>query len=233
MWDDEDEERPAVGWVPLEGRGSLPYALLHGESLVAVASWALDEAGRRAARLHRLLGRRPGAGDRAGAPRPALPRHAGGLHRPGGRGRHQRRRVVAGVRPVTDTVKRREGGRARRDRRPGRAARGHLSRWCCPPPWSRRSDALPATDDLADLVAALRADHDGGRCWRRRPRAAGSATSPTCGSWRRWPPPTSRAAARPGPGPRRRSPSGWWRGPAPRAPAGRCTSRRRRPCPCR
>jgi len=35
----------AVGLVPVEGRGSLPFALLHGESLVATASWALAEAG--------------------------------------------------------------------------------------------------------------------------------------------------------------------------------------------
>ena len=34
-----------LGWVPLEGRGSLPFALVHGESLVAAASWALGEAG--------------------------------------------------------------------------------------------------------------------------------------------------------------------------------------------
>lgn len=34
----------AVGIVPVEGRGSLPFALLHGEPLVVVASWALDEA---------------------------------------------------------------------------------------------------------------------------------------------------------------------------------------------
>ena len=37
-------ERP-LGWVPLEGRGSLPFKLVHGESLVAAASWALGEAG--------------------------------------------------------------------------------------------------------------------------------------------------------------------------------------------
>jgi 2-C-methyl-D-erythritol 4-phosphate cytidylyltransferase len=34
-----------VGFVPVEGRGSLPFALLHEESLVATASWALTEAG--------------------------------------------------------------------------------------------------------------------------------------------------------------------------------------------
>ena len=37
------EDRP-LGWVPVEGRGSLPFALVHGESLVAAASWALGEA---------------------------------------------------------------------------------------------------------------------------------------------------------------------------------------------
>ena len=38
------EEEP-LGWVPVESRGSLPFALVHGESLVAAASWALGEAG--------------------------------------------------------------------------------------------------------------------------------------------------------------------------------------------
>jgi 2-C-methyl-D-erythritol 4-phosphate cytidylyltransferase len=38
------EDEP-LGWVPIEGRGSLPFALVHGESLVAAASWALGEAG--------------------------------------------------------------------------------------------------------------------------------------------------------------------------------------------
>jgi 2-C-methyl-D-erythritol 4-phosphate cytidylyltransferase len=34
-----------LGWVPVDGRGSLPFALVHGEALVAAASWALGEAG--------------------------------------------------------------------------------------------------------------------------------------------------------------------------------------------
>ncbi|WP_245999924.1 2-C-methyl-D-erythritol 4-phosphate cytidylyltransferase [Nocardioides pocheonensis] len=38
------EDEP-LGWVPVEGRGSLPFALVHGESLVAAASWAVGEAG--------------------------------------------------------------------------------------------------------------------------------------------------------------------------------------------
>jgi 2-C-methyl-D-erythritol 4-phosphate cytidylyltransferase len=40
-----DDTTRAVGIVPVEGRGSLPFALLDGEPLVAVASWALGEAG--------------------------------------------------------------------------------------------------------------------------------------------------------------------------------------------
>ncbi len=38
-------EHPPLGIVPTEGRGSLPFRLVHGESLVAAASWALTTAG--------------------------------------------------------------------------------------------------------------------------------------------------------------------------------------------
>lgn len=41
--DDDELPRP-LGLVPVAGRGSLPFALLEGESLVACASWALGEA---------------------------------------------------------------------------------------------------------------------------------------------------------------------------------------------
>jgi 2-C-methyl-D-erythritol 4-phosphate cytidylyltransferase len=40
-----DEIPEPLGVVPIEGRGSLPFALVHGESLVAAASWALTTAG--------------------------------------------------------------------------------------------------------------------------------------------------------------------------------------------
>jgi 2-C-methyl-D-erythritol 4-phosphate cytidylyltransferase len=40
----DDPLDPPLGLVPVEGRGSLPFALVHGESLVAAASWALGEA---------------------------------------------------------------------------------------------------------------------------------------------------------------------------------------------
>lgn len=41
----ELEPVEAFGLVVDEDRGSLPYALVHGESLVATAAWALGEAG--------------------------------------------------------------------------------------------------------------------------------------------------------------------------------------------
>lgn len=107
---EEDEDLvAALGWVPLEGRGSLPFTLVHGESLVAAASWAVGEAGiqlidasvaydavQRAGRpllLHDPLCPLAPAGFLADAV--ALAQVAG--------------RVVVGFRPVTDTVKRTEG----------------------------------------------------------------------------------------------------------------------------
>jgi 2-C-methyl-D-erythritol 4-phosphate cytidylyltransferase len=40
-----DDELAALGTVVDEDRGHLPYALIHGEALVAAAAWALGEAG--------------------------------------------------------------------------------------------------------------------------------------------------------------------------------------------
>ncbi len=42
---DAPDLSPSLGAVVDQGRGSLPYALLHGEALVACAAWALGEAG--------------------------------------------------------------------------------------------------------------------------------------------------------------------------------------------
>ena len=41
----EGYDGPALGLVVDEDRGSLPYRLLRGESLVACAAWALGAAG--------------------------------------------------------------------------------------------------------------------------------------------------------------------------------------------
>ena len=45
MTSDPHDLPHALGTVVEEGRGSLPFALIHGEALVATAVWALGEAG--------------------------------------------------------------------------------------------------------------------------------------------------------------------------------------------
>jgi 2-C-methyl-D-erythritol 4-phosphate cytidylyltransferase len=44
-YDDESDVQPTLGTVVEEGRGSLPFALIHGEALVTCAVWALGDAG--------------------------------------------------------------------------------------------------------------------------------------------------------------------------------------------
>ncbi|MGZ4476761.1 MAG: 2-C-methyl-D-erythritol 4-phosphate cytidylyltransferase [Nocardioides sp.] len=105
-----DDEQP-LGWVPVESRGSFPFAHVHGESLVAAASWALGEAGialfdasvsfdqvRRSGRalvLHDPLCPL--------TPVDFLVEAAARCEETGA--------VVVGFRPVTDTVKRSDGDR--------------------------------------------------------------------------------------------------------------------------
>jgi 2-C-methyl-D-erythritol 4-phosphate cytidylyltransferase len=43
-WDDGDESPGAIGMVLEAGRGSLPFALVHGEPLVSCAALAMQEA---------------------------------------------------------------------------------------------------------------------------------------------------------------------------------------------
>ncbi|MCG8152367.1 hypothetical protein GUY44_17910, partial [Pimelobacter simplex] len=44
-YDVVDISAPVAGIVVEEGRGALPFRLIHGESLVAAAAWAAGEAG--------------------------------------------------------------------------------------------------------------------------------------------------------------------------------------------
>jgi len=96
--------------VPVEGRGSLPFALWHGESLVAVASFTLEDAG-----VRLLDFNTPWSAVRdaeaplvvhdplcPGAPAAFLESVVLSV-RPDGP-------VLVGVRPVTDTVKAQEAG---------------------------------------------------------------------------------------------------------------------------
>jgi 2-C-methyl-D-erythritol 4-phosphate cytidylyltransferase len=102
---DPDERVPAVGLVLDEERGSLPYALVHGEPLVACAAWALGDAG------VTLLDVGADWEDVRGGEEPLVLQDAlCPMTPPAFVARCVRRAVdedvvVAGVRPVTDTVK--------------------------------------------------------------------------------------------------------------------------------
>ena len=155
----DDDTRLPAGLVPVEGRGSMPFALIHGDSLVAVASWTLGEAGvelldftvswaevqerETPLVIHDPLCPGTPVAFLAEAVRTAL----------------ETGTVVAGARPVTDTVKTAEG-----DVLGDTVDRSGLlavnSPVVLPASVVAGLPALPPTDDLAELVATLRADHE-------------------------------------------------------------------------
>ncbi|GGF52020.1 hypothetical protein GCM10011519_27520 [Marmoricola endophyticus] len=109
-WLYDETPRPA-GVVPDTGRGSLPFALLHGESLVACAAWAMGEAEVELVDLTvpwedvRHSGRPLVVHDPlCPLTPPAFLAEAAALAAASGR-------VVVAYRPVTDTVKETDGDR--------------------------------------------------------------------------------------------------------------------------
>ena len=104
-----EEEQQPLGVVPVQGRGSLPFALVHGESLVAAATWALV-----AAEVEILDAATP-VEELRGCSRivvvhdPLCPLTPVAFIEEAVTLCQQSAAVVVGVRPVTDTVKRLEG----------------------------------------------------------------------------------------------------------------------------
>jgi 2-C-methyl-D-erythritol 4-phosphate cytidylyltransferase len=154
---DERELPPALGVVLDEGRGALPYALIHGEALVACAAWALGDAGvtpvdvgvpwsslqttDEAVVLHDALCPMTPAGFIARCVEQALEHDA----------------VVVAVRPVTDTVKRVDDGLVGETvDREGLLAPS--SPVVLPPSVVQSLDDFPG-HDLAAIVARLRDHH--------------------------------------------------------------------------
>lgn len=100
-----DEPEPALGVVPVEGRGSLPFALVHGESLLAAASWALTTAGAELYDLSVAWSQVREAGRVLVVHDPLCPLVPAAFLAEAVEECRRTGAVVVGCRPVTDTVK--------------------------------------------------------------------------------------------------------------------------------
>jgi 2-C-methyl-D-erythritol 4-phosphate cytidylyltransferase len=99
------DDQTALGVVPVEERGSLPFALVHGESLVAAATWALSTAGVEIVDVTTLFETVRDSGEVLVVHDPLCPlTPVDFLERAVDACAHSGA-VVVGVRPVTDTVK--------------------------------------------------------------------------------------------------------------------------------
>jgi 2-C-methyl-D-erythritol 4-phosphate cytidylyltransferase len=99
-----------LGWVPTTGRGPLPFAMLDGEPLVALASFALEDAGAELVDFDADLAESRRAGDRPLVLHdPLCPLTPIWFLRRAAEVAQTEDVVVVGVHPVTDTVKATDG----------------------------------------------------------------------------------------------------------------------------
>jgi 2-C-methyl-D-erythritol 4-phosphate cytidylyltransferase len=106
-----DEISEPLGVVPVEGRGSLPFALVHGESLVAAASWALTTAGAKLFDYGVPFAGVQDSGQMLVIHDPLCPLTPASFLEEAIAESALTGAVVVGVRPVTDTVKEYDGER--------------------------------------------------------------------------------------------------------------------------
>ena len=152
------DENP-LGVVPTDGRGSLPFALVHGESLVAAASWALTTAGAKLFDYDTSFDRVQQSGAMMVVHDPLCPYTPASFLTEAIEECERSGAVVVGVRPVTDTIK-------EQDASPG-GAPGRLGAtvdrdalMCVTSPVVLPAAVVASldeldTDDLAALVEAL------------------------------------------------------------------------------
>lgn len=105
---DEPLDQP-LGLVPVAGRGSLPFALVHGESLVAAASWALTTAGAELFDFDVELAEVVETGRPLVLHDPLCPLTPAEFITTGIEASARANTVVVGVRQVTDTIKEYDG----------------------------------------------------------------------------------------------------------------------------
>ena len=151
-------EHPALGAVVEADRGSLPFALLHGEALVACASWALGDAGVTAVDLGTSWEAIAEADEPFVLHDALCPMTPADFLEACVARAVDTGRVVVGVRPVTDTVKSLDDGLVGEtlDRDELRVVASPIVR---PASVVRALSGLPTTD-FAALVEWLRAAHE-------------------------------------------------------------------------
>jgi 2-C-methyl-D-erythritol 4-phosphate cytidylyltransferase len=98
-----------LGVVPIDGRGSLPFALVHTESLVAAASWALTTAGAKLFDYDIPFAGIQDTGQMLVIHDPLCPLTPASFIEAAIEESAETGAVVVGVRPVTDTVKEYDG----------------------------------------------------------------------------------------------------------------------------
>ncbi|MCL2542988.1 MAG: 2-C-methyl-D-erythritol 4-phosphate cytidylyltransferase [Nocardioidaceae bacterium] len=169
-----DEQRPAASGIILDAdRGTLPFQLIHGESLVAAAAWSAGEAGVELVDSTLPLAFVVEREEPLVLHDPLCPMTppdflAACVDRCVGSGE-----VVVGVRPVTDTVKRLHAGDLGET-----VDRDGLVAVCSPvvlPPdvlAGLATDAGLPTTDLVRLLALVRHDHAGRVALMEAPPAA-------------------------------------------------------------
>lgn len=157
-WSDlEDELPPALGTVLETHRGSLPFELLHGEALVAVAAWGLGESGVTPVDIGTEWEGLADSGEPVVLHDCLCPMTPADFIAECLRESVRRQAVVVGVRPVTDTVKTVDGADALPTVRMGPDREQLLvvtSPVVLPAGVVAALDALPS-DDMGELVAML------------------------------------------------------------------------------
>ena len=154
----DHEAVPALGSVVEQDRGSLPFALVHGEALVACASWALGEAGVTAVDLGTEWAGIVDSGEPFVLHDALCPMTPASFVQACVARAVETGRVVVGARPVTDTVKTVTEGRVGEtlDRE---ALRVVASPIVLPAEVVAALPGLPTTD-FAALVEWLRGAHE-------------------------------------------------------------------------
>lgn len=150
---------PAMGQVPTTGRGSMPFATLDGEPLVALASFALEGAGAELVDFNVELADLYDRARPLALHDPLCPLTPVAFLREAIALSVAEDLVVVGVHPVTDTIKHVRDGVVG-----GTVDRGGLwalaSPVVLPPSLVAGLDRWPDADDLGALVVRLNEQHE-------------------------------------------------------------------------